>query len=234
MTLIGKLLALLNLVFGLGILTWSVSVYTQRPGWFDPVPESISAGQSPESFAMMKADIETLLRTAASATANRNTQRKMLEDLELKRVERQKKYAERLNWARNGNPADSGNGFYEPVYEKDSGLLDLATVGAPIRGTDNLPLKGSEKLMTNFHTDVEEVSKLSQQIVEKRREFEKLGVAVLFTEERLLKMIEIRESVVAEALFLATFETSTKLERLVVNDRKKQLSDRLDQLKGNK
>ena len=36
MTAIGKLLALLNLVAGLGVLTWSVSVYVQRPGWFDP------------------------------------------------------------------------------------------------------------------------------------------------------------------------------------------------------
>ena len=39
MTLIGKLLAVLNLLVGIALASWSVSLYSQRPGWFDPIPE---------------------------------------------------------------------------------------------------------------------------------------------------------------------------------------------------
>ena len=39
MTAIGKLLAVLTLVVGLAIFTWSLGVYVQRPGWFNDPPE---------------------------------------------------------------------------------------------------------------------------------------------------------------------------------------------------
>ena len=35
MTMIGKILAFLNLLVGVAMAVWSVSLYTQRPGWFD-------------------------------------------------------------------------------------------------------------------------------------------------------------------------------------------------------
>ncbi len=231
MTLIGKLLAFLNLIVGLGILSWSVSVYSQRPYWFGPIPDGVGPRQNPESFAQMKAEIDTLLETAKHANGNWGTQRKILEELEKKRIERLKLYEERLNWARNGNPKDNGNGFYEPVYEKDTGLLDLTTVvGAPIKGSDNLPLKGSEKLLSNFQNDVNEVVKFEQQIVMRRKDFKKLSELITRTEERLRSMTDIRDSVQSEKFFLETFEVNVYETRETVFRRKRQLVGRLAEL----
>lgn len=234
MTVIGKLLAVLNLVVGLGILTWSVSLYTHRPTWFDEIPESIAAGQHPENFKMMAADIKALNDTAIASVKTRAAQRKVVDDLEAKRADRLKKYEERLQWAKAGNPNDKDKaGFYEPEYEAETGLLDLAKLGTPIKGTDNLPLKGSEVLMASFQKDVAKVAELSEQIVKQRDEFAKIGVQILATANRSLKMTEILESVQAEAFFLSAFDTSAKLERLVVQERKKQLLERLNTLNQN-
>jgi hypothetical protein len=231
MTLIGKLLAFLNLVVGLGIISWSLIVYTQRPGWLDPIPDAISPGSSPENFAQMKAEIESLNRLATAATSNWNTQRKILEGVEAKRAERLKGYEERLTWAKNGNK--DGIGFFEPVYEKDgSGLLDLtpAGVGAPIKGSDNLPLKGSEKLMANFQADVTEVAKLEAQIKLQREKFQEISKDIGLTEQRLRRISEIREAVQAELFILDTFEVNVYETRETVLRRKKQLDQRLSEL----
>jgi len=231
MTLIGKLLAYLNLIVGLGILSWSVSVYTQRPNWFGEIPESVGPKQNPESFKQMKAEIDALAQTAKAASANWGTQRKILEELEKKRVERLRVYEERLAWAKNGNPKDNGNGFYEPVYEKDSNLLDVnAAPGAPIKGTDNLPLKGSEKLLANFQKDVKEVVDHEDNIVKQRKKFKVISEEVTRTEERLRSITDIRDSVQAELFYLATFEVNVYETRETVLRRKKQLVGRLSEL----
>src|SRR5438477_3296050 len=104
MTVFGKLLALLNLVVGLGLLAWSVSIYTERPSWFAPVPEGVTPGQNPVTFAQLKADIDGLARTAAAASANWGIQKKSLDEAEDLRAARLKGYAERLAWTRTGNP----------------------------------------------------------------------------------------------------------------------------------
>jgi hypothetical protein len=141
-----------------------------------------------------------------------------------------KEYNVRLDWARNGNPKDNGNGFYEPVYEAESGLLDLGKAGAPIKGSDNLPLKGTEKLLVNFQNDVNEVVKFEQLIVTRRKEFEKIGKEIARTEERLRSITDIRESVQSELFFLASFEVNVYETRETVFRRKKQLVNRLAEL----
>src|SRR5262245_57056185 len=136
MTSIGKTLAFLNLLIGIAMVSWSVSLYTQRPAWFDPKPDGVSLGHSPQTFAQLKDDIDSLGRAAVAASDNWGAQRKRLEDLEVRRASRQKGYAERLDWARNGNPKDKDQAaFFEPVYESGTGLLDLtAPLGAAIKG----------------------------------------------------------------------------------------------------
>jgi hypothetical protein len=230
MTLIGKLLAFLNLLAGLGILSWSVLVYTQRPGWLDPIPENINPGQNPENFKQMQAEIDTLARTAKAASDNWGTQRKILEKLEKTQGDRLKQYEERLKWAKTGNPEEKGNAFFEPVYEKDSGMLDLATLGKPIKGSDNLPLKGSETLLANFNTDVAEVAKYAEQIVMQRNAFAKISIDIRQTEDRLLKITEIREAVQSELFYLETFEVNVYETRETVLRRKKQLDVRIAEL----
>ena len=176
----------------------------------------------------MKAEIDALSGSARAATVNWNTQRKILEDLEKKKAERQKGYEERLNWAKNGNK--DGVGFFEPVYEKDSGLIDLTTLGQAIKGSDNVPLKGSEKLMANFRADVAEVAKLADLIVKQRKEFQTIGTQINLTEQRLRAISEIRDSVQSELFYLSTFEVNVYETRETVLRRKKQLNGRLTEL----
>ena len=136
MTVIGKLLALLNLVVGLALLTWAVNLYTQRPSWFAPIPEGgVSEGQKPASFPLLKAEIDSLTRTAGAATQVWGAQKEGLEDREALRIARRQAFARRIAWAHNGNPADRidkdnpaslGKGFYAPT------IIDLTVLKADL------------------------------------------------------------------------------------------------------
>src|SRR5947209_1189413 len=99
MTAIGKLLAFSILVSTLGAMTWSVSLYVQRPGWFaDPV-EEVDRGNKPVGFKKLKADTEAQYKLAAVASEQWGTHLKALEERETFRTERQKGYAMRIQWA---------------------------------------------------------------------------------------------------------------------------------------
>ena len=134
MTTIGKILAFVNLLIGVAMASWSVSLYTTRPGWFDPKAEGgVSFGHNPQSFDQLKDDIAGLGRMATAASNEWGSQRKRLETVEKVRVDRLKGYAERLEWAREGKPKlDDQAGFFEPVYDSATGLLDLNAVGPPL------------------------------------------------------------------------------------------------------
>lgn len=230
MTTIGKALAFVNLLIGLAMLAWSVTLYTQRPAWMDAKPESISAGQNPLIIAQLKEDIESLGRQASAASANWGAQRKLLEDAETLRAARQKGFAERLEWARTGNPQNKDQaGFFEPVFDS-SGLLDLNTVGAAIKGPDNLPLKGVSRLGGQYKADVAEVIKQAKLIDGFRDQFKQLSAQILDTETRALKMGVIRDSVQAELFHLATVEVNVFETRETVLRRKGQLTRRLTEL----
>jgi len=232
MTLIGKVLAFLNLLIGLAILSWSVSVYVHRPGWFDKT-EGVSPGQNPVNFAQLKDDIDNLARHASAASATWGAQLKQVQDLEKKRADRERGYARRLTWTRTGNRDDKDNpgaAFYEPKYEEGSGLLDLANLGAPVKGSDELPLKGYETLGASLAADTAKVVELAAQIEADRRQFAALGTQILQAESRLLKMGEIRDAVQAELFYLSTFEVNVYETRETVLRRKRQLTQRLQEL----
>jgi hypothetical protein len=69
MTTIGKILTFLNLIAALGFVTYGATVYAQRPGWFDPIPDVVDKGQSPQNFLMLKQETENLGRTANAVSA---------------------------------------------------------------------------------------------------------------------------------------------------------------------
>src|SRR6476469_1620932 len=102
MTAIGKLLALLNLVAGLGILTWSVTLYVQRPGWFPPVPDNGEKGK----FAQLEAETATLTRAAGIASDAWGAHLTTLEEREKVRADRRAAFNERRRWMYKGNAKD--------------------------------------------------------------------------------------------------------------------------------
>ncbi len=237
MAAIGKLLAVLTLVASLGIMTWSLGVYVQRPGWFNPPPEGgVDKGNNPVGFAQAKAETEALARSAAAVSASWGAHLKMLEEREDYRAKRQFAYAERLKWARKGHPTDkvdkdnpksAGKGFYEPVIDPATKLYDMTKLGPAVVGTDGRPLPGLEGLQDSITGDVAEILDLNKQIRDGRLEYDKVSADVAATEIRVIKMGVIRDSVQAERFFLDTFEVNVFETRETVFRRVGQLRGRL-------
>jgi hypothetical protein len=238
MTAIGKLLALLNLVAGLGILAWSVTIYVERPGWFDKAPDGVDKGNSPVGFEQLKAETDALGRAAGVASAAWGTHLQTLEEREKYRADRRKAFDDRRRWAYKGHPNDKvdpvnpkspGKGFYEPVIDPASKLYDLSVdakgipKGKAVVGTDGVPLPGVEGLAGSISGDTAEIAKLTEETIAQRAELNKLNAQVVAVEVRLLKMGEIRDSVQAELFFLSTFEVNVFETRETVLRREKQL-----------
>ena len=242
MTAIGKLLAVLTLTAALGVLAWSVAVFTERPGWFAPAPEGAAKTDNPQNFALLKADIERLNRSAVAASESWGAQLKALEDLEKLRAERRRGYAMRLQWARTGNPKDlidpadpkSGKGFYEPVIDPATKLHDLTKLGNPVLSTDGTPLRGSANLLATIEKDTAAITDrpdgLNAQIVAQRQLYTKLSADVIAMEARMIKMGVIRDSVQSELFYLSTFEVNVFETRELVVRRERQLRGRLKEL----
>jgi hypothetical protein len=237
MTQLGKLLAFLNLVVGLGIVTWSVSVFANRPLWNETaIPDVVEKGQSPESFAIFKQEIDTLGRAATAANQSWGADRKRLETAERRREGRLKGYETRLAWARGGNKDAGGAGFFQPVYEKDAAgkdtsVLDLTKLGAPIVGSDGQPLKGADTLLASFSKDVEIVKGLIDQIADVRGQIKTISGDIDLEETKSQKMTAIREAVQAELFYIAPFELNVYANRGTIMDRKRQLEQRINDLK---
>lgn len=242
MTAIGKLLAMLTLVVGLGILTWSLGLYVQRPGWFEKPPEGgVDPGNRPVGFEALKAEAESLARASQLASEAWGTQVKVLEEREKVREDRRKAYRERIKWAHEGhpkdkvdkdNPASPGKGFYEHVVDPGTKLYDLTLVGGlpkgkAVLGVDGLPLRPLDGLLNSIAGDVNQIQSFNADILKQRQAYAKLQKESRDYEDRGVRMTVIRDSVLAEKFFLETFEVNVYETRETVRRRQEQLRGRL-------
>jgi hypothetical protein len=243
MTAIGKLLALMNLVAGLGMLSWSVNLYVHRPSWFAEPSESVDKGNSPVGFKQLKVESEALVRAAAAAGESWGAHLKTLETREKVQKQRRDGYALRLAWAHAGNDKDridptnpkSGKGFYEPVVDPVTRLYDLTIAkglpkGKAVLGTDGKELPGLDGLLDTIKDDIDKSVELTKQIADREAEFDRLVKRVGETQARVQKMGVIRDSVQAELFFLASFEVNVFETRETVFRRERQLRLRLREL----
>ncbi|MBM3982952.1 MAG: hypothetical protein FJ304_22310 [Planctomycetes bacterium] len=240
MTALGKLLVVLNLVIGLGALSWSANLYVHRPSWFNEPPEFVDKGSSPVGFKQLDAEAKSLHKIASVTTEAWGVNLKALEDREKYRADRVAGYAERILWAKKGNPKDlidkdnpkTGKGFYEPVIEKTTNLHDLTLVaglpkGAAVLGTDGRPLPGGDGLLDSIAGDTAASLEIQKEILKQEAEFDRLDKLVIETETKLLKMVVIRDSIQNEWLFLTAFEVNASETRDTVFRRERQLRARL-------
>ncbi len=239
MTFIGKLLAVLNLVIGIGMASWATALYTNRLPWFEPTPppEMIHPGHKPANFNLLKEELDHATRAATTASQQLALQLTELQQLERTRTERLRLYETYLTYARTGNPNDNGTGFYEPVFDPATGLLDLTPPAPgrprkPLLGPDNRPLRGVDTIGSQYINDVNEVIKLSKQLDAYRMRFQTLGVEILQMEERLRKMTEIRDSVLAELFYLEDVRWNVYEQLEQLQRRQRQLSQRLAELRS--
>lgn len=250
MTAIGKLMSFLLFAAGIAMMTWSVSTYVQRPGWFEPIPEGVDKGNNPVTFKQLQAENEALNRAAAVASDTWGANLKELEEREAFRYSRLKAYAERNRWARKGNPKDlidaanpkSGKGFYAPVVDPNIKLYDLTLdaagkpTGAAIKGSDDQPLPGIDGLAGSTADDVKGIVELTDDIIKLRRAYDKLSIDISGADGKggvdgaLGRMNVIRASVQSELFYLSTFEVNVYETRETVLRREKQLRGRLKTL----
>lgn len=233
MTAFGKVLAFLNLVVGIGLAAWSVNVYANRPPYFDPVPEGVDKGNAPDTFATLKAEIDSLGKAAAGAAAAWGEGLKAVEAREKTRTYRQARFATRLKHAAEGDPAKGGAGFTELVTDPVTKLIDVDKVGAVVLGppppgeTAGQPLRGADRLLDTFNRDVAEIARVAMESKAQRLEERRLAGEVQQTEVRYQKQTDIRENLLNEFAFLSAFEVFAYEDRETVIKRKKQLQDRL-------
>jgi hypothetical protein len=245
MTAIGKFLVVSALAAALAMVTWATTLYGERPGWFvEPSDVEVDRGHRPVAFKQMQAEITALGRSAAVASEAWGAHAKALEEREKLRAERRAGYAERIRWAHKGNPKDpidkanpkaGFKGFYQPVIDPATKLHDLTTAGGipkgkPVLGTNGEPLPGLDGLLDSIAGDTMAINELNQQIIEKRKEFDKITVLVQDTERRAIKMGVIRDSVQSELFFLQNFEVNVSETRETVLRRERQLRNRLKSL----
>jgi hypothetical protein len=242
MTAIGKLLAVLTLVVGLGIFTWSLGIYVQKPGWFNDPPEGgVDAGNKPVTFKGLEAEAASLTRASQLASEAWGAQVKLLEDREKVRKSRKDAYAERIKWAHEGNkkdkvdkdnPASPGKGFYEHAIDPATKLFDMTLVaglpkGKAVLGTDGLPLRPLDGLLDSIVGDVTAIQDYNAQILKQRQRYKALQIESRDYEDRGVRMTVIRDSVLAERFFLETFEVNVYETRETVRRRQEQLRGRL-------
>lgn len=241
MAAIGKLLVLSCFVAAIGMLTWSTTLYAERPQWFSETTDTVV--DRGNNFKQLKAEIDSLSRASASASESWGTYLRTLEAREKLRADRKAAFDQRVTWALKGNPNDlidsmnakTGRGFYVPFIDEKTRLHDLTLVkgkprGAPIQGTDGNDLTGLENSQTSITADTEASSMLYAQILEGTNEFQKLSEQVAATDERLKSMGIIRDSVQAELFFLMGFEVNASEARDTVLRRERQLRNRLKSL----
>lgn len=122
MTSFGKLLAVLNLIAGIGMVVTATVLYSQRPPWFDEAAGTSGPWDGPASFAQINArmngDKDTLgeIEKANSTSRTWGARLTELKSRETFRATRQAEFDRRLKWAHLGNPNKGGAAFFRQRY----------------------------------------------------------------------------------------------------------------------
>ena len=233
-TIIGKALVFATLVLGIGAATLSTAAYSQRPGWFEPVPEAVEKGQRPLTFAMLTGEINSLGKSATAASAAWGAEFKALQAAEVTRDKRRVEIIELLDIARKGGRGNPpGPGFYQLKVDPATGLLDLSDRTTPVNGPDGRPLKGAENLLATYNATADEIDRLIRESAKLRREdLKRLGDEIVLTENRLTKQRDIREQLENEAAYLASLEINVAEQQSTATRRRDQLERRLENFLG--
>ncbi len=242
MTLLGKILVFLNLIFGIGTAVIATSLYTNRPGWFNDTKEGgTDKGHMPLNFAQLTADIDAQGKAAALANANFGANQKALVAAETDRAARHErmfgvkldgsKAAAKglLDYARTGGLNMTGAAFLNLSDDPATRLLDLnpALETAIVSGPDAQPLKGTETLLDQYVKDSAEIEVQAALSTKLRAESKVLSNEIVLVQNQIYKQRDIRDNLLVEAARLEAFEVNATEHRGTVTRRREQLNYRL-------
>lgn len=252
-TTLGKFLVFANLVLGVGAATVGTTLYGQRPGWFDPPAEGgFDKGHAPVTFKGLAADIDAAGKAAQAAAAAWAAETNRLTAAEQARAARQLKMFGRtaadgkrqpglLDFARDGDPAFGGAGFFNLKADPATKLLDLdrrpdakGKDGGLVIGPDGLPLRGADTLLERFNVDSQAIIDLAAQDKKLRLLQRQLGAEVGAQEVRVLAQRVIRQNLLDEAAYLDDLRVNAAGDLDAVAARAAQLRRRLALFGGTK
>ncbi|HYH64614.1 MAG TPA: hypothetical protein VD866_07970 [Urbifossiella sp.] len=219
MTAIAKLLVFLTLIAGVGAAVFAAAVYTQRPGWFEDVPDGTAPrGHVVMNFKGLARETDAQGKAGAAASALWGQRLRDLRAAEVVRIERQRSYSKLLADART---ADTG--FFE-FEEDESGRLNVATPGKAVKGPDGKNLSGADTLEARIAASIDRVvNVLEPKIAAHRTAQQKLQVQILDVQGKLTRQRTLREDLQNEASYLGA-------ARVNVSEQKDTAQRRLDQL----
>ena len=250
MTTLGKVLAFLNIVGAVGILTWAVSAHANRVDYLDRKSgtETIK-GQ----ISQMRAEIDATTKAISESQSAYGGHMAMVTLNEARRDYRKSKFQERLAQARKGVfrvqlPA------VEPVF------TDLDKEGPIVLGPDNQPLRGIENTQADLNVEVRSADVLIRgpqplteadwqkvpEIIKNAPQFatllENRGIGdfrrlhgilsdeIARTDEATQRQQVIATNLRDEARFLSDYRVNWSAELLTLERRQKQLQGRLTEL----
>lgn len=245
MTVFGKTLVFLNLIFGIGAAIVSTALYANRPAWHSEFKdEPVAKGHAPLTFKQMEKDIKGQSDSAALANVNWSTNYKAVEAAEALRVSRYRRMFGTtlddkpipmtkglLQYAKEGGLTGDGAAFLNLVEDANSRLLnlnpDLKTAGVIVNGPDEKPLKGTETLLDQFVKDSKEVDVQAELSKKLRGQLQALGGRIVILQNQIYKQQDIRDNQLIEAARLEAFEVNATEHRGTVTRRRDQLIERL-------
>src|SRR5687768_16214670 len=113
MTTFGKVLAFVNLVVGISLLAWAVSVYANRADWLD---SKTDAGTTEGEVTKLKKEIDRLQKSIADASTAHGQRSAVLANTEAVRHYRKQRLKARLDEARQGTFKVQKPDPNNPVY----------------------------------------------------------------------------------------------------------------------
>ena len=171
MTTFGKLLAFANLVVGVSLLAWAVSVYANRADWVDRKTDTDS---TEGEITKLKKEIDRLQKSVVDADAAYGRASAALATGETQRTYRKRKLDARIAQARQGTFK------VQKAFPNNPAFVNVDDdAGAPILGPDNKPLRGVDALVKDFNEQVRqaELHRRGDQPVQPERVGEPAGVA---------------------------------------------------------
>lgn len=233
MTTLGKVLAVLNFLAGIAVVTSATLLYTQRPAWLDKTAGAVDPWDAPASYAQLNARIngggdqpgEVARANAASRAWGRSYAR--LKAQEGFRAQRKAELEQRLAWARDGGP---NGAFFDLRYAKGgtvpadrADLLDLASAAAPVVGPGGRPLAGANTLLKSVLDTADRIVKTAEEAVAVLAESAALSREIDELGARIAAQEKIRAEVAGQVLYLGDYQVNSEEQRDALYERRDQL-----------
>lgn len=233
-TRIGKVLVFVNLFIAVGLFAWAVSLYANRPDWFD---RTEGEGLKVEgTLTRLKAEVD---RVSAAVRATQGSYARASGGLyaaEAARDYRRRVLGQWLNEVKDTNNPNAV--FKEFPRLPNSALLNVGGPGQPPPPlTDSLgvrgqPLPGLGRLATELRNHIRDEKDTKAQIVVARTRLDELATQINLTQAETLAQRDIRDNLLDQEAFLADAQINWDETLRTLRLREGQLAARLAELGG--